>query len=189
MFKKLFARYSKKTAIAIIALSLVLAVGITGTLAFLVVKTAELINTFNPGTITLTVNDSNVSNSSDSDAAAYIRVAVVVNYQDESGNVWREAAVEGTDFSVSDVSDKWLKGSDGYYYYKKPVDANDATEDLPVTVTKLSPVDENGNSLIPVGKNIVATFLATGVQVAPTTAVTESWNVTLDANGVIITVP
>lgn len=183
MFKKLFARYSKKTAIAIIALSLVLAVGITGTLAFLVVKTAELINTFNPGTITLTVNDFNVSNSSDSDAAAYIRVAVVVNYQDESGNVWREAAVEGTDFLVSDVSDKWLKGSDGYYYYKQPVAPKENTNGLPVTVT------ENGNSLIPAGQSIVVTYLATGVQAVPTTAVTESWNVTLDANGAIITVP
>ena len=183
MFKKLFARYSKKTAVAIIALSLVLVVGVTGTLAFLVVKTAELINAFHPGTITLTVNDTNIANSSDSDAAVYIRVAVVVNYQDGEGNVWREAAVEGTDYSLSAVSGDWLKGTDGYYYYKQPVAAGGATADLPVTVTALTPADG-----VPSGQSITTIYLATGVQATPTDAVTEAWDVTLDTNGAITAV-
>lgn len=189
MIKKLFARYSKKTAISIIALSLIIAIGLTGTLAFIAIKTAELINTFTPGTITLTVNDGNIANSSDSDADVYIRVAVVVNYQDDSGNVWREAAVEGTDFSVSAVSSNWLKGSDGYYYYKQPLTAGNTTTDLPVTVTALSPVDGEGNSLIPEGQTLTTVYLATGVQAKPTTAVTNSWNVTLDGSGNINDVP
>ena len=97
MFKRLFQRYSKKTAIIIIALSLILSVSVAGTLAFLVAKTAELINAFHPGEIVLSVDESGVSNNADSDTSVYVRVALVINYQDINGNVSSKTVKQDND--------------------------------------------------------------------------------------------
>lgn len=186
MFKRLFQRYSKKTAIAIIALSLVLAIGVTGTLAFLVANTSGLINTFHPGEIVLSVGDSGVSNTSDSDTAVYVRVAVVINYQDSSGNVSSEDVVqdtdgnqaEGEDYKLSALNEGWVE-KDGYYYYIYPVSKNGNTGTLPVTVTPYTTYIPNGSNdpvlVAPSGYTLTVTYLATGVQALPEKAVTEAW--------------
>ncbi len=186
MFKRLFQRYSKKTAIIIIALSLILSVSVAGTLAFLVAKTAELINAFHPGEIVLSVDESGVSNNADSDTSVYVRVALVINYQDINGNVSSKTVkqdndgiqTEGEDYKISALNEGWVE-KDGYYYYTRPVNANATTGTLPVTVTSYTTFTPEGADspvlVAPSGYTLTVTYLATGVQAVPETAVTDAW--------------
>ena len=166
-------------AIAVVAM---LFVSFASTLALIIVKTNELVNTFQAGEINITVNDdATITNSSE--VPVYVRVAVVVNYQDNNGNVYHEAAVENTDYRITSTN-AWIKGSDGFYYYTKPVNAtNGATSALP-TVTTLA----IGNNSSKLNYKLVTTYVATGIQGSPTSAVVSAWGVTLDANGNITAV-
>ena len=183
MLKKLFEKFSKKTAITIICLILVATVAIGATLAYVVVKTAELINSFKPGEILVVANDgATFTVPAESDADAYIRVMLVVNYQDAQGNVYRVGAVQGTHYDVTENlnNTNWLKGNDGYYYYKAPVSAGSTTTALPVTVTERT-LQQGAEDPTANGKySLTVVYVATGVQASPSNAVEDAWGVTLN---------
>jgi len=185
-YGKLCARFSKKIATAIVALTLTCSIALTGTVAFLVVKKA-ITNTFEPGEIELTVNNTTgvITNSADSDVGVYILVKLVVNYQNNDGNVYYIAPVEGRDYTVSSLLDtNWIQSGD-YYYYKNPVEPGTATTTVPVTVTFKPGTDSEGNSNQYAGYTLTVQYLAEAIQSNPTTAVAESWNATVDSNGLI----
>ena len=188
MLKKFFGKFSKKTAIALVCLILVATVAVGATLAYVVAKTAELINSFQPGEILVEANaDATFTVPSNSDADAYIRVMLVVNYQDASGNVYRVGAEQGTHYGLTEnlTGSNWIKGNDGYYYYKSPVAAGSTTTALPVTVTKLT-LPQGAEDPTGGGKySLTVNYIATGVQAIPVGAVQEAWGVTL--NGTQIT--
>ena len=185
-YSKLCVRFSKKIATAIVALTLTCSIALTGTVAFLVVRKA-ITNTFLPGKIELSVNNTTgiITNSANSDVGVYIRVKLVVNYQDDDGNVYYVAPVPGTDYTVSPIWDSnWIQNGD-YYYYKNPVEPGTATTAVPVTVTFKPATDSEGNSNQYAGYTLTVQYLAEAIQSSPTNAVTESWNATVDSNGSI----
>ena len=190
MFNKIFGKYSKKTAIALVCLIIVAVITVSVTLAFIVVKTTQLINQFQVAEIHIAVNatTSTFTVDEDSDLSAYIRVAVLVNYQDTLGSVYRVGAVEGTHYSLNESLDgtNWIKGADGYYYYKSPVEPGATTQALPVTVTSLT-LPQGEEDPTGGGKSkLTVTYVATGVQATPTSAVADAWNVTLNGDQITV---
>lgn len=176
MFKKLFERYSQKTAITIIALTLILAVGVASTLAYIVAETLPLTNVFTPGEIIVTVNDNNTFTVTGDVDQVYVRVAVVVNFQNDAGNVYGLAPVSGTHYTVETAEPGWTQSGE-YYYYNTAVNTG-VDVPFPVKITdKTADVDA---SLLPSDANYELTvqYLVTAIQATPGTAVTEAWGFT-----------
>ena len=187
IFAKLCARFTKKTATLIVALALICCVTIAGTLAYLIVE-KELTNIFESGQIILTSNNTTgiITNDTTSDVGVYIRVKLVVNYQDNNGNVLGISARKDTDYSVQfDSSSDWIQKGE-YYYYTKPVAPGQSTTAIPITVTFV-PVTVDGTVTNEyTGFALKVQYLAEGIQSNPSSAVkdaTNGWNANLDTNG------
>ena len=119
------------------ALLLVAAVGVT--VAFIADKTPEMENTFQPSYVDCEVKQDvdtaayTVTNIGDTEA--YVRVAVVVNWKNSTtGNIYAQAP----QFAVS-VSEGWLLGSDGYYYYTGKLAPTAVTSAFTVTPAGTTP--------------------------------------------------
>ena len=155
--------YKKKTLLAMsVALLLSVAVGIT--LAYILTKTEPVVNTFAPSKVSCAVvengNDpvsagnvpvsskTNVQIKNTGDTDAYIRVAVVANWMSTDGTrVWATKPVKRTDgtdgdYTISyDLSNGWVDGGDGYYYYTKavpPTDGRNLTSILIENATQIN---------------------------------------------------
>lgn len=163
-----------KSSALIIALALILVLAVGGTVAYIFTQTDPVINTFTPTEAKITVDEDTNSNQKTSitvknistGVPVYIRVALVANMIDEAGNVTGAA-----DVPTFTLGENWIKGSDGYYYYKTPVQVGQSTGNLLAAPMKLA-------------NNMQVVVLADAIQAEPTTAVTQAWGVTVE-NGEI----
>ena len=177
---KSFMKISKKAIIFICSFIVVVVAGFASTYAVLTSKTDPVSNKFYEGKIVLYQTETTVTNTTESDVAVYIRVAIVVNYQDKSDNtIFHEGAVEGIDYTILDAAD-WLRGNDGFYYYTKPVKIGETTSALPDISRNLLPEDDHKHEYI-----MVTTYVAVGIQANVTAPVIDKWNVTVDESGKI----
>ena len=172
-----------KKPVALVALLVLLCCTVAGTLAYLVDKTPEVKNTFEPAKVTTAVDEkfdgttkSEVKIKNTGNIPAYIRVAVVANWIDEDGNVYGgETPVEGTNYTKLDPQNGWFQASDGYFYYPKAVAAQGETPVLFSTITQ---------SGAPEGCHLQLTILADGIQSEPTSTVASVWTaIQVDTNG------
>ena len=138
----------KISAIAIcLLLTVVMATG--ATLAYLFTNTNPVENTFTPAKVGNYVDEStkdidlvaktvvaksdvrirnSIGNSTDDIVAAYIRATVVVNWR--NGNKVLPANL-GPDYGLNvKEGTNWVKGNDGYYYHKTPVNPGEYTDIL-----------------------------------------------------------
>ena len=178
---------NRKAPVALVAILVLLCCAVAGTVAFLVTKTDSVVNTFTPSKVTTYVEEefngqtkSNVKIQNTGDIDAYIRVAVIVNWADASGNVYGEKPVEGTDYTISynktvqADGGQWIECSDGYWYYTKPVAPS--TEDNPqYTGVLIKSCEPAGQA--PAGYALQVTILADGIQSKPDKVVNEVWKV------------
>jgi len=146
-----------KKSMFITSVALLLLVTVGTTLAYIFTKTEPVENKFNPSKVSCAVvedggkpvaagthntgtekNDVQIKNTGDTDA--YIRVAVVVNWMSADGTkVWatKPVAGENKDYTISyNLSNGWIDGGDGYYYYTQPVDPGDMTNILITSATQ-----------------------------------------------------
>ena len=172
-----------KQPVALVALLLLLCCTVAGTVAYLVDKTPEVKNTFEPAKVTTSVLEDpfdgvtkkNVRIKNTGNIPAYIRVAVVANWIDKDGNVYGGATpTEGTNYEL-EPANGWFEGSDGYFYYPTAIAAQNETPVLFKEVTQ---------SGAPDGCSLRLTILADGIQSEPADAVTQAWGVTV-TNGTI----
>ena len=169
-------RINKKVILLAVSLVLILSAAIGGTVAYLIDQTGSITNTFTPAKVTPGINenfDRSVKNdvqiTNTGDIPAYIRVKVVVTWKDAQGNVYGAAPVLGTDYTWQIPGTDWVKGSDGFYYYTKPVPAGEKTS---VLLTACQPVAGRA----PAGYSLSVDIHAQAIQAEPTTAVTSAWN-------------
>jgi predicted ribosomally synthesized peptide with SipW-like signal peptide len=172
----------------IISIILVAGLAIAGTTAWLTNKTNSVTNSFTPGKVTTDITEdlkgntkSNIKVQNTGNVDAYVRASVVMNWVDASGNV----VADSTLFPTLTISNNnWVKGTDGYYYYKVKVAPTGSTEVMlePITVT-----DPNNN-----GNHLQVTILAEGIQAdgvdsSNTPAVEVAWGnvVSVNANGTL----
>ena len=160
------------TPLAAAALLMVLVMSVGGTLAWLTAHTNAITNTFTVATPGVEIEEgfdkqtkSNVQVKNTGEVEAYIRVALVPTWEDENGNAVAEPA-SLDDLSITwGNSGKWLKGTDGYWYYKEPVAPGYSTE---VLLEKATVTTENGYHM-----NLQV--MADSIQADPTRAVTAMW--------------
>lgn len=169
----------RKTAL-ILSLCLIFALAVGTTFALLKASTAPVENTFTAaksGTDIVEELDGNQKKSivvkNTGTAVSYVRVKLVMNWVDESGNV----SATPVDITPS-ITDNWFL-KDGIYYYKMPVAANGGeTTNL---LKADSPITEPADK--PAGCHLEVTVLAESIQAAPSKAVQQSWGVGVDSNG------
>lgn len=196
--KKSKNNHFKKSAALLIAMVLIVTVGVGSTLAFLIDTSIEVKNTFLPAKVTCEVDESfdgtkkssvKIKNTSDTgDVDAYIRAAVVVTWKDDTTNrnVYGKQPVENTDYTIQyNLTNGWVKGTDGYYYWTSPVKsereaANNCTTGVLIETCKLK-----DGVTPPSGYHLSVEIVAEAIQAEPAAAVEEAWGVTVADNGTI----
>lgn len=165
----------RKTAL-ILSLCLIFALAVGTTFALLKASTDPVENTFTAaksGTDIVEKLDGSQKTSikvqNTGTAVSYVRVKLVMNWVDESGNV----SAEPVNITPSITADWFEQG--GIYYYKMPVAAKGETTNLLQT-----PITQG---TAPEGYHLEVTVLAESIQAAPSKAVTDSWGVGVDNNG------
>lgn len=157
----------RKTAL-ILSLCLIFALAVGTTFALLKANTEPVTNTFTAaksGTDIVEELDGNQKKSivvkNTGTAVSYVRVKLVMNWVDESGNV----SAEPVNITPS-ITDNWFEQG-GIYYYKMPVAANGETTNLLQT-----PITQG---TAPEGYHLEVTVLAESIQAAPSKAVEGAW--------------
>lgn len=128
----------KKISTVTICLLLTVVMTIGGTVAYLFTSSQDVQNTFDPARVGnhivednngTTKEDVKVQNSVKNDTTnvvdAYIRATYVVNWKDSTGTYLIPA--KSTDYVV-EFGSNWVKGSDGFYYYKNSVAPGEYTD-------------------------------------------------------------
>ena len=170
-----FFIWSGKKAVAFLVLTVVLSVAIIGTtLAYIIVKTNELNNTFTPGEVDISINGSTITNIEDTDV--YVRAAVVATWVNDNGTpddktddvILSTMPVEGTDkdYTITYNTDaNWVQGSDTFWYYKEPISKDES-------VTLIDGVTANTTME---GYTLRVQVLSSAIQAEPADAVTGAW--------------
>lgn len=163
-----FLKWSGKKAILLSVLTIILAVAAIGaTLAFIIVQTTPIENTFPPPNLSINIIEGN-NIQNDGDVPVYVRAAVVVNWVDGEGAILSEQPTAG-DYTLT-IADGWVKGADGFYYHTAPL-ASQAQETLITTATQ---------NTTKAGYTLRVQVLASAIQTTPTNAVVESWGVAVE---------
>ena len=95
-----------------VSLALILMVGISGTVAYLTANSDEVVNSFESGNVPPTVVEKvsqgvkeEVTIKNGGNVKAYVRAAVIVTWQNSSGDVYGSAPVEVYDYSMTIPAD------------------------------------------------------------------------------------
>lgn len=182
---------TKRKQIMVLLAGVLLLAGVAGTFAWLSV-TGVLVNEFGFGSVKPAVDEtrkdnvkSDVAISNKGTAPAYLRVAVDIYWQDQSGaRLWDEP-VAGTDYTIvwgnvsnasaSNSASSWVVASDGFYYWTSPV------APLGKTGVLIKSVSEKKTD----GKNLVVDISTQAIQSTPDDAVKEAWGCTVN-DGVLV---
>lgn len=175
------AHHTGRLTAMVIATALLLALAISGTVAWLTTKDAPITNTFNPSKVACEVTESfngtvkssvNVKNTGDIDA--YIRVKLVTYRTNEQGQ-----HIGGTaEIPAFTPGAGWV-AYNGYYYYTKPVAPNTLPEKALISSINLTEkyIDADG------GRQAID-VMAEAIQSVPAEAVGEAWGVTISEGSV-----
>lgn len=174
----------RKTAL-ILSLCLIFALAVGTTFALLKASTDPVKNTFTAAKSDIEINEDVTGGQKKSivvkntgTAVSYVRVKLVMNWVSDDEN---NPTISSEPVGITPVinTTDWFLGTDGIYYYKKPVAANNG-----VTTNLLqegSPIIEPTDK--PAGCHLEVTVLAESIQAAPSAAVQQSWGVGVDSNG------
>lgn len=188
MYKGKYSRERRRRPAlwAALALALVLTLSVGGTVAYLFMGTDPVVNTFTPGDAEVTIVEkfennikSSIKVENKGNIDVYVRVMLVASYQNDEGVCATHTAelnspiLPDSDYNSTD----WIKGSDGYYYYKTAVAAGNTTNDL-LGANKSITLDQKTEDDCKMHVDV----LAQAIQAQPDNAVKDAWGVTI-ANG------
>lgn len=181
LMKKQPRRWNRSAAL-LVCLLLALGCTVGGTLAYIFTNTSPVKNIFQPTEVTTTVveefdgetkSDVQIKNTGSTDA--WLRAAVVVTWQNAAGEVYGQAPVQGTDYSISynlseqtDPAGQWHLGKDGFYYWTSPV----APEGL--TGVLITECTYTANA--PDGYTLAVEILGSGIQSKPAAPFNDNWS-------------
>lgn len=175
--KRIFNGSGGRKAALILSLCLIFALAVGTTVALLVAHTNAVTNTFTAAKSEITIKEdvkngkkSSIQVENKGTATSYVRVKLVMNWVDKSGNV----SAEPVNISVDYDKTNWFEQG-GIYYYKMPVGPNMTTDNL---LQKDKHITEPTGK--PEGCHLEVTVLAESIQAAPSTAVQQSWDVYVD---------
>lgn len=165
-----------KPATLLISLLLIFGIAVSGTLSYLFVSSALANNSFRAVKVKSEVSESfggslktNVAIKNSGDIDAFIRVALVLTWEDDNGNaVNRPASL--ADLNITLNSADWFCGSDGYYYCKTRLAPSAFT---PVLINSASVKPDSAGYLA--GCHLNLQILSEAIQAEPETAVSSAW--------------
>jgi len=175
-----YSRRSNKSLTLLVSFVLILALSVSGTVAFLVARSNAVDNKFTPSQVTTSVVEnlsentkSNVVIKNTGDTDAFIRAAVVVTWKDENGNVYGEKPVAGTDYTIK-IGDGWKLGADNFYYYSSTVAAGKPTGAL------IESCSTDQTKVVGTGNNAITYYLSveiigSGIQNKPANVFNTEW--------------
>lgn len=172
------AKLKKPWTIAVLAVLLAVAVmaSVNVTYAYLFTKTNSAENNFVPAVVDCEMDEDFIDNvKSDvrvkniGTTEAYMRLVVVVTWQDDNGNCLAMKPQENVDFTMKANTDGWFK-HDGIWYCKTPVAVGFNT---PPLIEEFKPTGTN----TPNGYHLTIQFLASAIQSQPDQAVEEAWGI------------
>jgi len=172
----------RKEFVLLVSVFAMIAGVVGGTVAYLVAGTDPLINNFDLADVSCRVKEDfnkqekkNVKIQNTGDIDAYIRAKVVVTWQDAEGNVYGEAPVKGTDYSIQYNETDWKQDGD-YWYYDEPVAP--VTENNCYTPVLINSCSSSGTE--PEGYHLSVEILAEAIQSEPhnesLSAIKDAWN-------------
>lgn len=180
-----FCTTKNKRWILLVSLLLAVVITVGGALAYVFTSSGPVINIFDPGSVNVNVYE-NITNGVKSDVKvtntgeteAYVRVAVVINWQDADGNVYFGTPTGAkADIEWNLTNSSWFNGGDGYYYYSSPVSVGYSTENLINSCKMTSTAD---------GYKLVVEIIAEAIQITPSTVVEEAWPVDVQNDGNLV---
>lgn len=124
--------------------------------------------------------------------AVYVRVAIVINWEDANGHILGQKPVAGTDYvmnlNIAD-SDKWFYNSaDGFYYYEEMISSGETD----VLIESCYQAGESPSATYKLNVQIIAqTIQALGTTDGndPIPAVTDAWGVYIVDGKLSVTAP
>lgn len=174
----------RKEFVLLVSVFAMIAGVVGGTVAYLVADTDPLTNNFDLAEVSCGVKEdfngkikTDVKIQNTSNIPAYIRAKVVVTWQDESGNVYGQAPIEETDYSIQYNETDWKQDGD-YWYYDEPVAP--VTENNCYTPVLINRCSSSGTE--PEGYHLSVEILAEAIQSEPTKAIQEAWGYTPSNN-------
>ena len=176
----------KRLTVIIIAICLCL-VAVGGVLAYLIDISSPAENVFTPTNVKIEINEDfdeeekkDVSVKNIGNVDAYIRATVVINWQNDKGQVLAKNCVEGTDYTITYAEGtSWAKSSsDGYWYFKKAVAKDDSTD---ILIKSCAPV----KAKVPEGYHLSVEILAESLQTS-VDAVNNAWKLSIASDGTLI---
>lgn len=154
----------------IVAVLLAVAVPVS---AYFIRNSGEVTNTFTPAasvqpqieeTFVNHVKSNVFFQVGETDYPVYVRAAIVVTWQKENSTVYFSEPIENTDYTLALSLDAsadaagWVKGEDGYFYYRTIVESGGETE---VLIEKCEPL---GSETTPEGYTLNVDVLVQTVQ-------------------------
>ncbi len=171
----------KKKRNLIIILSILLLITVSTTIAFLSKKN-NINNDFIVGTVSTQVDETfennikeDVSIKNTGNVDAYIRAFILISYKDEDGVILTDTPIANTDYSMTiSNSTNWVySNTDGFYYYKLPVEPNSNTD---ILIDECRELQSHNDKILNVD------IITESIQANPTTAVEEAWGVSITNN-------
>lgn len=80
--------------------------------------------------------------------------------------------------TLDDVNEKWLKDSNGFYYYKNAVEPDGSTA---VLIKECKPIESNA----PAGYTLAVEIVASAIQASPETVAEEYWRISVEKGEII----
>lgn len=188
----------KSIRIFYIVLCVIILVTVSPTVsAYMLKRTSVVNNEFVPAYVTCQLHEVFENNAKTSiqventgNIEAYIRLRVLSYWQDSKGNA---VAIDRDPPSITPDSSTWIEDTTGSrdtvntFYCKVPIAAGDKTPELlssgtSITLETMTKTDDSGVVYV---YNQVVEIIAEAIQSKPTSAVEDSWKVTIEAvNGV-----
>lgn len=184
---------SRKALFALVSVLVLVFAAVGVTVAYLQTQTEPLENQFTPAKVSCDVEEtfdgnvkSDVSIRNTGDTDAFIRVAIVANWvrTDDNDNskvtsVYAQQPKLNENYTVDwadGVEDNanWLQDGNGFYYYKKAVEPNAATDTLIKECTLIGEA--------PAGYTLAVEIVASAIQASPETVAEKHWKVTVENN-------
>jgi hypothetical protein len=184
----------------IIVGAILIVASVSVTVAYLIIRSTEITNSFVPAKIDCqvleteaiiddVVTKTSVTAQNTGNFEAYIRVRVVTYWEDSKGNyVARSSPTKefGVDWKYNDTY--WIYDrTNQTFYHKAPVGANEVTAELLKLGSGFDGIEleviEDKQGSVSFTYHAVVEFIVEGIQAAPDAAVKSAWGVTLDSNG------
>ncbi len=182
------AKTRKQQSFIIAIIAIFCSIIACATLAFVLTRTEALKNTFTEAYVACDVLETfdgtmktDVTIKNTGNVQSFIRAKVVVTWMsNDKTKVTALKPIDDTDYVITyadetNADTNWEKGSDGYWYYKLPVNVGKETEELIESCSLKDGVTE------PDGYYLSVEIVASAIQSTPESVVKEQWKSGVDS--------